>query len=85
MSDLLPASNRYDRILSTDELDVCSISEGTVAANDPWRQPIRYAVDGDGVVSLNGIRVDQPVIAWSCGANRLDEGGAGDDIVSWRE
>ena len=38
---------------------------------DPWGEPYRISVDPN-------VRV------YSCGPNRVDEHGAGDDIVSWK-
>jgi len=38
---------------------------------DPWGEPYRFSVDPN-------VRV------YSCGPNRIDEQGAGDDIASWK-
>jgi type II secretory pathway pseudopilin PulG len=38
---------------------------------DPWGEPYRMSVDGATHV-------------YSCGPNRIDEHGEGDDIASWR-
>jgi type II secretory pathway pseudopilin PulG len=38
---------------------------------DPWKTPYRISVNSSGR-------------AWSCGPNRKDENGDGDDIASWK-
>jgi len=45
--------------------------DGTGEFLDPWGEPYR-------------ISVDPKVRVYSCGPNRLDEHGDGDDIASWK-
>jgi type II secretory pathway pseudopilin PulG len=62
--------------LNPKKLDYVVANMGEMNANgefiDPWGTPYRLS-DGPGAR------------AYSCGPNRQDEGGSGDDICSWRK
>ncbi len=48
---------------------------------DAWGQILQYEWNGDGHSKKQGAL--RPAI-WSVGANGQDEGGEGDDVISWR-
>lgn len=52
---------------------------------DRWGTPYQFAVDGDGDerIDLVELHVDSPIAVWSCGRNRRNETGQGDDVASW--
>jgi hypothetical protein len=53
---------------------------------DPWGSPYRLILSraGDGATQDEMQAITNPVAVWSCGPNRKDEAGKGDDICSWR-
>lgn len=54
---------------------------------DPWGHRPKVLLDsnGDGQISIDGVAVAERVLIYSFGKNGVDEGGAGDDIASWKE
>jgi len=61
-------SNGFEDLVARGFLDKSPI--------DPWNQPYRWTL----TQSADGISV-RPIV-WSCGPNRMDESGGGDDITS---
>jgi hypothetical protein len=53
---------------------------------DPWGTPWRYvsARDSTGILRP-GMHNEGSYDLWSCGPNRKDEKGAGDDIANWKK
>ena len=52
---------------------------------DPWGTPWRYVSARDSAGNMRpGIHNKNSYDLWSCGPNRKDEKGAGDDITNWK-
>jgi len=66
-------------------LDVSAHRRHEGAFMDPWGSPyrIRFAAQDSDYTEVNGTSVYDPVAVWSVGRNGKDEGGRGDDIISW--
>lgn len=60
-----------------------SIDAGSGSFVDPWGQVYWMALDANASVSVNGQSLNRNVAVWSCGSNKRNESGAGDDIISW--
>ena len=53
---------------------------------DYWGNPFGILIDHDDdgeVLTADGTVVHEAVLVWSLGPNGKDEGGAGDDLISW--
>ena len=54
---------------------------------DPWGTPYRIIIDTDlnKAISVGGKTLKEEVAVWSCGKNKKNEWGQGDDVASWRQ
>lgn len=73
-----PLNSRGIPFLSIDSTDGASLV-------DPWGQNYNMMLDYnyDGEVTVGGDTITGKTAVWSCGPDRNDDNGGGDDITNW--